>query len=36
MDNFAESKIPKPVLRDPSLKEYMEKSLGGGRVRSQK
>ena len=36
MDNFAESKIPKPILRDPSLKEYMEKSLGGGRVRSQK
>lgn len=36
MDSFADHQIPKPKFRDPSLKEYMEKSLGGGRVKSQK
>jgi hypothetical protein len=36
MDTFAESKMPKTKFRDPSLKEYMEKSLGGGRVKCQK
>jgi hypothetical protein len=35
-DSFAEAQVPKPKFRDPSLKEYMEKSLGGGRVKSQK
>ena len=34
--NFAENQIPKEKFRDPSLKEYMEKSLGGGRVKCQK
>jgi hypothetical protein len=36
MDSFAEKKIVKPKIRDTELKEYMEKSLGGGRVASQK
>jgi hypothetical protein len=36
IDSYAEKQIPKPILRDPSLKEYMEKSLGGGRVKCQK
>ena len=36
MDSFADNQIPKEKFRDPSLKEYMEKSLGGGRVKSQK
>jgi hypothetical protein len=36
LDTFAESKIEKPKFRDTELKEFMEKSLGGGRVPSQK
>jgi len=36
MDSFAESKIEKPKFRDNELKEYMERSLGGGRVPSEK
>jgi hypothetical protein len=36
MDSFAESKIEKPKFRDSELKEYMERSLGGGRVPSEK
>lgn len=36
MDAFAETKIEKPKFRDTELKEFMEKSLGGGRVPSQK
>jgi EF-hand domain-containing protein 1 len=36
MDSFADKQIPKAKFRDPSLKEYMEKSLGGGRVKCQK
>lgn len=36
MDSFADVQIPKAKFRDPSLKEYMEKSLGGGRVKCQK
>ena len=34
VDSFAESQIPKPKFRDTELKEFMEKSLGGGRVNS--
>jgi len=36
VDSFAQSKIKGPVFRDTDLKEFMEKSLGGGRVPSQK
>ena len=36
VDSYAESKIPKPIFRDTELKEFMERSLGGGRVSSQK
>ena len=36
MDSFQDAQIPKAKFRDPSLKEYMEKSLGGGRVKCQK
>lgn len=35
-DNFARSQIPVPPKKDPSLKQFMEKSLGGGKVESQK
>ena len=36
MDAMKESKIPTVRPRDNDLKEFMEKSLGGGRVASQK
>lgn len=36
LDSFAENLIPKPKFRDTELKEYMERSLGGGRVSSEK
>jgi hypothetical protein len=36
VDSFAESQIPKPKFRDTELKEFMERSLGGGRVSSEK
>ena len=35
-DSFAESLIKKPKIRDNEMKEFMEKSLGGGRVPSEK
>lgn len=33
-DNFALAQVKKPKFRDTELKEFMEKSLGGGRVPS--
>jgi len=36
MDQFRTSKIPNPRPRDNEMKEYMEKTLGGGKVASQK
>ena len=36
MDNFVKAQIKQPKFRDTELKEFMEKSLGGGRVPSQK
>lgn len=36
MDQFRTSKIPQARPRDNEMKEYMEKSLGGGKVASQK
>lgn len=35
MDSFAQSLVKKPKVKDDNdLKEFMEKSLGGGRVAS--
>lgn len=31
-DNFQESQIPKPRINDPEMRNFMEKSLGGGKV----
>ena len=36
LDSFAQALIKKPVFRDSEMKEFMEKSLGGGRVPSEK
>lgn len=34
--NFEESQKPVPTKKDPEMKEFLEKSLGGGKVKSQK
>lgn len=36
VDNFATSLIKIPPKRDPEMKQFLEKSLGGGKVASQK
>lgn len=36
LDSFAQALIKKPVFRDTEMKEFMERSLGGGRVPSEK
>lgn len=35
-DNFEESQKPKPLKKDPEMREYKEKTLGGGKIASQK
>lgn len=35
-DNFEQSQRPVPVKKDPELLQFLEKSLGGGKVQSQK
>ena len=35
-DNFEQSQIPLPRIDDPEMRNFMEKSLGGGKVASQK
>jgi len=36
VDNFAQSLIKVPPKRDPEMKQFLEKALGGGKVASQK
>lgn len=36
VDNFATSLIKVPPKRDPEMKQFLEKALGGGKVASQK
>lgn len=35
-DSFSDAQIPRISVYDPTMKDYMEKSLGGGRVKCQK